>query len=194
MLHDIVLDGYAFRLRPVTDTDAEFILELRSDPGLNRYLHTTSGKLSDQLHWLEAYYGRQNDYYFVIERIEGCAPEGVIAVYDIDTDKLTGEWGRWIVRPGSLAGVESAWLIYRCAFERLNLKSVYCRTVADNMQVVSFHDSCGIRNKKLLPEFFNIDNELYDAVEHCLNDFEWEPVNNRLARLAQLTSRRLNRD
>lgn len=32
MRHDYKLEGYAFRLRPVTDADAQLIIDLRRDP------------------------------------------------------------------------------------------------------------------------------------------------------------------
>ena len=156
MRHDISIEGFSFCLRPISNADASFVLDLRGSPELNRYLHVTSQSLSDQLGWFESYYERTGDYYFIIERNDTGVSEGVISIYDIDVNSLSGEWGRWIVKSGSLAAVESAWLMYRCAFEKLGLKSVYCRTVAANKQVVSFHDSCGIINKTLLPEYFSL--------------------------------------
>ena len=52
MRHDLSIAGPAFRLRPVVDADADFILALRGNPALNRFLHSTSARLSDQLDWL----------------------------------------------------------------------------------------------------------------------------------------------
>ena len=115
------MEGYAFRLRPITDNEAAFVVELRSNPELNRFLHAISNRIEDQLAWLARYYEREGDYYFVIERRMNGMPEGVIALYNIDLATSSGEWGRWILRPGSLAAVESAYLIYRIAFELLEL-------------------------------------------------------------------------
>ena len=167
------MEGYAFRLRPITDADAGLVVELRSDPELNRYLHASSNRIEDQLAWLASYYAREGDYYFVIERRSNSMPEGVIALYDIDAAINSGEWGRWILKPGSLAAVESAYLIYRTAFELLGLGSVYCRTVADNGKVVSFHDSCGITDRRLLPQHFELGGRRYDAVEHRVDKTSW---------------------
>jgi RimJ/RimL family protein N-acetyltransferase len=191
MRHDLCLAGSAFRLRPVGNADASLILWLRTKPELNRFLHGTSPSLDDQLTWLDHYYERPGDYYFVVERQETGVPEGVVSIYDIDPQSISGEWGRWILKPGSLAAVESAWLIYRCAFEQLDLRQVYCRTVADNTPVVSFHDSCGIAERRLLPGYFDLNGRLVDAVEHRVERQTWRELGPRLERLAKLTAQRL---
>jgi RimJ/RimL family protein N-acetyltransferase len=193
MRHNLILAGPAFRLRPIGDADAHLHLELRCNPYLNRFLHATSSSVEDQLAWLADYYERPEDYYFVVERLETGAPEGVISVYDIDFEIGSGEWGRWILKPGSLAAVESAWLIYRYSFEQLKLAQVYCRTVADNQPVVSFHDSCGIPQRRLLPGHFDFGGNRVDAVEHLIDHWAWTQISPRLEKLAQLTARRLKR-
>jgi RimJ/RimL family protein N-acetyltransferase len=193
MRHDLTLAGPAFRLRPITDADAPLVLELRSDTRRNRYLHPIPPRLDDQLAWFARYYERPGDYYFVVERQDSGAAEGVISLYDVDLKAGCGEWGRWILRPGSLAAVESAWLIYRCAFEQLGLKRVFCHTVADNVSVVSFHDSCGITEKRLLPNHFNLGGRPADAVEHEVTREAWSAINLRLQKLAELAARKLRR-
>jgi RimJ/RimL family protein N-acetyltransferase len=193
MRHDLTLEGLAFRLRPIADADAPMVLELRNNTKLNRYIHSTSPHLDDQLTWFASYYERPGDYYFVVERQDSGAAEGLISVYDIDPQTACGEWGRWVLRPGSLAAVESAWLIYRCAFERLGLERVYGRTVADNLSVVSFHDSCGIATRRLLPGHFIFGGKSVDAVEHQVTRQSWTELGSRLQKLAQLTARRLQR-
>ncbi|MFB0934321.1 MAG: GNAT family N-acetyltransferase [Propionivibrio sp.] len=194
MRHNIVLDGLAFRLRPIGDTDAAFALTLRNHPDLGRFLHATPLDLESQLDWLARYYERPGDWYFVLERKLDRTPEGLISLYDHDKHQHSAEWGRWILRPGSLAAIESAWLIYRCAFEQLDLREVYCRTVADNQSVVSFHDSCGISKRTLLPKHFKLNGRDLDAVEHRIDLANWAPLAKRLEFLAERTARRIQRD
>jgi RimJ/RimL family protein N-acetyltransferase len=191
MRHDLILAGPAFRLRPITDADALLVLELRSDTRRNHYLHPIPPHLDEQLAWFARYYERPGDYYFVVERQDSGAAEGVISLYDVAPQGDYGEWGRWILRPGSLAAVESAWLIYRCAFEQLGLKRVFCRTVAENVLVISFHDSCGITAKRLLPGHFNLGGKPADAVEHEVTRETWTAINPRLQKLAEVAARKL---
>lgn len=194
MRHEIELVGISYRIRPVQDTDAGFILDLRSNPILNKFIHQTASSINDQLEWLKAYYQRQGDYYFVIEELHSGNPEGVISVYDIDYKLQCGEWGRWIVKPGSLASIESAWLIYECAFKNLGLREIFCRTVAKNGSVVSFHDSCGIKNKRVLQDFFTIEGQKLDAVEHRLDSEGWSILSNRLMTLARMINGKRTRN
>ncbi len=193
MKHSLSLDGHAFRLRPICDDDADLVVKLRSNPELNRYLHASSNRVEDQLDWFKSYYTRAGDYYFVIERRQDNNPEGVISLYDVDEQRRAGEWGRWIIRPGSLAALESAWLMYRIAFEQLGLKTVYCRTIACNRKTVSFHDSCGISSRRVLKQHAEIRGEKMDVVEHEVDDITWKRIAPRLETLAKLTVRSLAR-
>jgi RimJ/RimL family protein N-acetyltransferase len=193
MRHDYQLQGYAFRLRPVTDADAQLILDLRCDPELSRFLHRTPPARNAQLAWLSAYYDRPGDYYFVVERRRDATPEGLIALYDTDAAAGTAEWGRWILKRGSLAAAESAWLIYRFAFEQLSLARVYCRTVADNAAVVSFHDACGVTHKRRLKQFFELQGHKHDAIEHEVDRQSWPEIAPKLEQPARAVARRLDR-
>lgn len=194
MRHNIALDGLTFRIRPIVNSDAPFVLKLRIDPGLSRFLHAAPLNIESQLGWLEHYYERPGDWYFVVERKCNSSPEGLISLYDYNVKQRCAEWGRWILLPTSLAAVESAWLIYRFAFGQLDLREVYCRTVADNQSVVSFHDSCSIAKRTLLPNHYNLNGHTLDAVEHRLDQAAWTMLEPRLENLAQRMARRLQRD
>lgn len=191
MRHNISIEGLAFRLRPLADSDATFVMQLRNNPDLNRFLHATPLNIANQLAWQERYYERLGDWYFVLERRSDGKSEGLISLYDYNAEYKTAEWGRWVLRPGSLGAVESAWLIYQCAFERLDLNEVYCRTVASNRSVVSFHDSCGIPTRSLLTSHFHLDGCYHDAVEHRITQNAWGACAPRLEKLAQQMARRL---
>lgn len=164
MKHRITVDGFGYRLRPVKVSDAAFIIAVRTeDAERNRFIHAISPDVSAQEQWIERYFEREGDYYFVIEnRITG-EGEGLIGAYNEADGKA--EWGRWVVKKDSLAAVESVDLIYRAAFEKIGLKELYCRTVQDNTEVVSFHDSIGERTRRVIENAFEIDGATYNAVE-----------------------------
>lgn len=191
MRHNIHVEGAGFRLRPIEDSDAALVVDLRNDPSLSRFLHMTSPSIDEQLAWFQRYYQRHGDYYFVVERKSTGQAEGLISVYDIIPEEGCGEWGRWIIRPGSLAAIESAWLIYKCSFEMLGLFSVYCRTVADNTAAVSFQDSCGILDRQILPDHFVLNEQRKDAVQHRVDIQTWPEIGARLERLSKLTALRI---
>jgi RimJ/RimL family protein N-acetyltransferase len=194
MRHDLRLEGYAFALRPVTLEDAEFIVQVRtSDPQRVRYLHPISPDVGQQREWLNRYFERQNDYYWVVERIESKEREGLIAIYDFDTNNRSAEWGRWVLRPGSFAAIESALLVYRAAFEKLQLEAVCPCTVLDNRAVVSFHESCGLPRHAVLKNHYQFHGQTFDAVKHICTRSSWPVVCQRLESQARLLAERLER-
>lgn len=194
MRHDHQISGWAFRLRPVTVADAELIIELRGGAGDRaRFLHPISPDPTLQREWITRYLARENDYYWVIERLDGRRCEGLIGIYDLKPAERMAEWGRWILRPDSLAAAESALLIYRAAFETLKLDSMYCLTIADNLPVVSFHDSCGMPRVDLLRQHLELGGQKFDAVKHLCTQENFATVRQRLEPQAQLIARRLQR-
>ena len=164
MKHSINIDGYSYKIRPVTLDDADFIVSVRlEDKERNKYINAISDDVNEQINWLNSYFEREGDYYFVIENKLTSNKVGLIAIYNIDEGKA--EWGRWVIRKGSLSAIESVYLIYEVAFNVLNLCELYCRTIVDNTSVVSFHDSLS-QNKRNSFIKTHLNNTLYDCVEH----------------------------
>ncbi len=194
MKHNIYIKGHAFSLRPIELSDAQLIVKLRTtQPERSQFIHPIPTDVSLQESYLQRYFNLPNDYYFVVERIKSCQPEGLIGIYDLDKQSKSAEWGRWILAANSLAAIESCWLIYQVAFKYLQLQQVYCRTIAQNQSVVSFHDSCGLSRNQILPQYFKLGEEQYDAIEHILVESEWESVNQKLEARSQQVAGRLNR-
>jgi len=168
-------------LRPADEGDCDFIVALRNDPALGRFIQRGATTVDEQQAWMREYYARPGDYLFVVERREGRA-EGMVGLYDVKNGEA--EWGRWVLRRGSLAAVESALGIYKAGFELLNLDRIYCRTVADNVHVLSFHDSCGLhRTSRQVPRV-RIGAQSFEMVEHELAGSRWPSVRARLDKQA----------
>ena len=186
MRHDIRLHGHAFRLRPVEERDAHYIVALRAQRA--QFLNRGATSVAEQREWLARYFERAGDYYFMVERIDDGSPQGLAGIYDVDRRSCSAEWGRWVIESGSSAAVESALLVYRCAFGPLALASIRCRTLCANAQVVAFHDSCGIprRNGEVTVER---DGKHGAGIEHVLRIGEWPAVEARLDRLAARAAR-----
>lgn len=197
MRHDVCEEGEAFRLRPVGLDDAAFIARLRSDPSLSQFIHATSPDPQLQVRWLEQYSHRPGDYYFIVERrvrLEGLETrEGTVGIYDVNDAVGAAEWGRWVLRSGSLAAIESAVLVYRTGFERLGLNLMYCRTIADNRQVVQFHESFGLEYHTALPAKAEIGGQSFDLVEQRMTRAKWETLRPDLERRAARIARTVNR-
>lgn len=189
MRHDLHVEGPAFRLRPVEERDAQYIVALRAQRA--QFLNRGATSVAEQRAWLAQYFERAGDYYFVVERIDDGARHGLAGIYDVDPAARSAEWGRWVIEAGSSAAVESALLVYRCSFGRLALASIRCRTLRANAQVVAFHDSCGIPRSdgEIMVER---DGKHGAAIEHVLSSDHWPAVEARLERLAVRAARARN--
>lgn len=190
MQHDLHVAGDAFALRPVELSDSDFIVELRNNPRLGRFIHPGASDARSQHAWLRSYFEREGDYYFMVVDTRSGALEGTVAIYDVDESNRAAEWGRWVLRSGSLAAIESALLTYRLGFEQLNLDTIYCRTVAANEAVVSFHDSAGLPRSGFLPAHAKLGHETFDLIEHRATRHNWPQIESTLAPLARMLARR----
>src|SRR5215470_12333954 len=164
--HSISLTCARYRLRPVSLDDAAFIVSLRTDTLLNRFLHEVSSRVEDQVAWIDRYFERPGDYYFIVDNPSTGESHGAIALYDIPDDASEGLFGRWIIKRGSMAALESAWLIYTVGFSLLGLKSIYTLALAQNLPVISFHNSFGACRVRQLEQRFTVRGQLHAAVEH----------------------------
>jgi len=194
MKHDVTVDGWGYRLRPIEIADAEFIVDVRtSDAGRSKFLHPISDDPELQRQWLAKYFERSGDYYWVVERRDTGTPEGLIGIYDLEPDTRIAMWGRWIIKSGSLAAVESALLIYKAAFEHLDLNAIYSIAITENKPVVSFHDSSGVPRVELIKDCFDLDGVKYDGVKHQCSKEHYPSVVEKLRPQAEMIQKRLNR-
>jgi RimJ/RimL family protein N-acetyltransferase len=142
MRHLIVAENFGIRLRPVGLGDSSFIVWLRN---LNHVIGKVGDSAidpADQQEWLEAYFERPGDYYFVIET--GCGiPVGTYGLYNISG--TSGESGRWIVHPEVPAAIPSILLGFQIAVEQLGLKHLVAHTVSTNHRVLSLNRKLGFQ-------------------------------------------------
>lgn len=188
MNHNITVERFGIRLRPITMDDAEFIFKLRRSPELSKYIGEIDSRYAVHEAWLKEYFHREGDYYFCIELLSG-VPIGTIAIYDIDGQ--AGNWGRWIISPLIPAAPASVWLIFHVAFDILGLSSMFSNTVIENASVVSFHDHCGLPRTGIERNGLTIRGVPYDMVIHTATKENWPTVQQRLEKPAILAERLL---
>lgn len=187
MKHDIIVEGIGYRLRPVDVEDAGFVVQTRlEDAERNCYIHKISSDIKEQEKWIRSYFEREDDYYFIVENKLTSKSEGLIGIYDVKNNRA--EWGRWVIQKGSMAVIESVDLICRVAFNYLNLDEIYSHTIEDNVSVVSFHNSAKEKLRKVIPNFFELNGKIYNAVEHYIDIDYYE---NTLKYLFQAKTQRI---
>jgi len=175
----------------VESGDASAILALRSEPARSRYINVTTPSVEAQLEWLAAYFERSGDYYWAVERRDDGAVEGFVGVYDVDGD--SAEWGRWVLRPGSLAAPESAWLVHEAGFRLLRLRSLVSRTLVENRPVVEFHSRYGAEAVRRIPGYARIGDVTHDAVEARVTAELWATAGPWLLTMAERAAGLLRR-
>lgn len=81
-------------IRFVEPDDASFIIELRNNPKLNRFLSPTSSEIVDQVKWIKDYKNReaeQKEFYFIVS--ENGIKRGLYRLYHINKFSFTiGSW------------------------------------------------------------------------------------------------------
>lgn len=140
MIYDNVLKGKFVNLRSVLTSDSEFILKLRLDENLNKYINKVDNDLEKQILWIKNQQKAENDYYFLIESIEG-NPLGTISLYNIQNSE--GEFGRWVSIGNSVQNLESVIILHDFGFYELGLDLIYSETVRENKKVLNFHKRFG---------------------------------------------------
>jgi len=127
---------YGIQVRLVEESDAEFILKLRTDPQLARFIHETDDNVEKQRDWIREYKKREaeeKDFYFIYAK-DG-ASFGVNRIYDIQPDRAT--YGSWVCQKGLPfeLPVLSLMILYEILFEQLQI-ACYTETRKQNKKVV----------------------------------------------------------
>lgn len=139
------LTSKTIMLRPVEESDAEFIVGLRVDEKYNKHLSVVTADVEAQINWIRRYKedeANKQQFYFIIERLDGerC---GTVRLYDFVGESFS--WGSWILNEQKTryAAIESAFLVYRFAFEELGFKRCHFEVRKGNERVISFHEKMG---------------------------------------------------
>ena len=147
---DFELDKYGLHVRLVREEDAEFILVLRTNPVLSKYLHPVDNDIEKQRQWIRNYKVRElhgEDYYFIF--FDGQKPIGLIRIYDIDYDASKATVGSWICQQG-LPMEQPILVLTICReilFENINAKEDVFDVRKLNKKVLQFHQMMGAEIK-----------------------------------------------
>ncbi len=134
------MDKYGIHVRLVNEGDAEFILQLRTDEKLGRFIHSTDNDLQKQIEWIREYKKREQEgleYYFIYSYKEECF--GLNRIYNRTKDNATT--GSWICKPGmNINEVIASFLIERdIYFEILGYPYVVFDVRKQNHKVLRMH-------------------------------------------------------
>lgn len=188
MQHSLTAEGFGIRLRPVVMGDAAFIVWLRNLEGSIGRVGDSATTVQEQQAWLEVYFSRPQDYYFIVESNRGL-PIGTYGIYDVKQN--SAELGRWIIRPSVPAAIPSAILVHDLAFKRMNLESLRGTVVASNLRVRSVNRKLGYKELNIVPNAQVIGGRLVDIVHHLMTPTSWNKSRSPLMPLAEYAQTRI---
>jgi hypothetical protein len=125
--------------------DAEFIVSLRTNNSLNKYISAVEDNVDLQKLWLSDYKMRESagsEHYFIIESLAG-ESLGTVRLYDFRDKSFC--WGSWVIKPGvsPSTSIESALAVYEFGFYELGFQRSHFEVNRDNLKVVKFHSGFG---------------------------------------------------
>lgn len=168
-IEDILIRKFNIKPRFVTEEDAEFILSLRLDNRLAKFLSPTQNDIDAQRHWIRSYKERERqnkEYYFIFASNE--IKYGVNRIYNIN--EISFEIGSWLFGRNTPEGVAILADLYARDFAFENYKLNECRFEVrkENKSVVAYHKRF---NPTLIKEddqnfYYTLTKEKYDAFKN----------------------------
>ncbi|MDD7986889.1 GNAT family N-acetyltransferase [Lentisphaera marina] len=153
---NIQLTSKNVKLRLIVESDAQFILELRLNDSLNRYLSEVDDNLNRQIEWIKNYKIREalkKEFYFIIENNRN-ELIGSVRLYDFLENSFS--WGSWILnnKKSPTSAIESALLVYQFGFNNLSFQKSHFEVMKANKNVISFHEKWGAHRTGENEEYF----------------------------------------
>lgn len=170
---DFELDKYGLHVRLVTEEDAAFILSLRNNPKLSRFIHETDNDVEKQKEWIRKYKIREMeglDYYFIY--FLDSVPIGVNRIYDIQESWATG--GNWLCIPGlePQQSIATSIINRDVIFEVLGLLEDRFDVRKGNKHVIKMHKMFGaeITGESEFDYYFTLKAEIYNQKKYEIMD------------------------
>lgn len=137
-------ERYQLSVRLVNEEDAGYILKLRTDTGLAKFIHQTDNDLDKHLKWMKQYKEREldgRDYYFIY--FKDGQPVGVNRIYNIYHYYAT--IGSWICDPTNDAetSIATYFFMLDILFEYMNLDLTIFDVRKKNTHVWKLHKMAG---------------------------------------------------
>jgi RimJ/RimL family protein N-acetyltransferase len=149
MKHAYLLRTECLRLRQVELSDLELILLWRNDPEIRKWFFNGSSITWEQHRgWYARYLDNETDIAFIVEDVTGlCEPVGAAALYRIDTERGTAEFGRLMIgnarARGKGFGLEIVNAICSFGFHQLGLNEIDLEVFEHNAAAIKTYEKAG---------------------------------------------------
>lgn len=148
MIHPLTegfsMEKYGLKVRLATENDTDFIMSLRTDTELSKFIHKTDNDVQKHLEWFRKYKQRESearDYYFIYFKDE--KPVGLNRIYNIY--EYYGTIGSWLCAPTNEVEVSMAThlFLHDIIFEVLGLDLTLFDVRKGNKHVWKLHKMTG---------------------------------------------------
>ena len=165
-------------LKEVTIKDVNYILKLRTNKNLSKYLNPTSNNKKDQIAWLKKYFLRRKvgkEFYYIFQ-LSNKKKLGIGRI--IHLKKNLFHFGGWILEKNAKPGIalECCLSIYEYAFNYLKYKKCLNWINIENRKVINYHKILGsVFFKKTKNEIFlEFSKKSYQKLKMKFNYFYLE--------------------
>jgi len=143
-LKNFAINKYGLNVRLVNEYDAEFIIELRTNPLLSKHLHHTSQDVELQVEWIKEYKKREEkgeEFYFAFSDSNSEKVIGFARIHDINYIEKTFHAGSWIFEKNinQISPLLSEIIIKELGFDLLELEYCYFDVRKENKHVIKYH-------------------------------------------------------
>lgn len=176
MKYNRKISGNLVDIRSVKEYDSEFILKLRTDKELSKYINKTENNIQKQKEWIRNQIKTENDYYFIVANKEK-KNIGLASIYNIKDG--IAEFGRWISEGNQIQNLEMVILLHDFAFFKLDIRELYYVIVKDNKKVISFWKRFGAKYE------LEYKNENFDIIQYRLKREEYIKIREKQIKLIE---------
>lgn len=141
MVFEKQLIGKTVIIRPATEEDAGFILSVRKDKELCKYIHNVDISVDEEKAWIRNQRLRADDYFFIIEDKES-KPLGMVGYIGEENGEF-GEVCRLVSYGNSIQNIETNLLMTDFAFDVMKAKMLKGYMSADNKNIIGVQKKFG---------------------------------------------------
>lgn len=140
MVYEGVLEGKFVNLRSVMKEDAEFILKIRNNPEISKFLPPLNVTIEQQQRWINNQRSDNDSYYFIIED-KRKKQIGTMSVYNIQENHA--EVGRSCSWGNSIQNSEAALILDDFIFQKLGIDYLDIWVYKDNKPTLALNKGLG---------------------------------------------------
>ena len=170
---NVILRGQRLFIRPMLESDAEFVVNSRNDPRVHKWLFKTNIlTVESHLKWFAKPKPDRMD--FIICLNENNKAIGTLTYDKIDIKKNSAEIGKMLApdywSKGYMMEALPLWLAF--GFENLCLKSIYAQTLSSNYKNIKLNQKFGFKIEKIISDKYQRDDGFYDIISMVLTKKE----------------------